>query len=115
MTIAEGLRKERNKLNMSQKEFAEKLGINARTYASYERGERDISTSILLSICQTLGISSDELLGNSSAGTNIDKPLTSSDDELKFALFDGSEGVTDEMFEEVKRFAKYIKEHKEKK
>lgn len=66
MTIAEGLRKERNKLNMSQKEFAEKLGINARTYASYERGERDISTSILLSICQTLGISSDELLGNSS-------------------------------------------------
>lgn len=83
MTIAEGLRKERNKLNMSQKEFAEKLGINARTYASYERGERDISTSILLSICQTLGISSDELLGNSYADTNIDKPLASSDDAIK--------------------------------
>lgn len=109
MTIAEGLKKERNKLNLSQKEFAEKLGINARTYASYERGERDISTSILLSICQTLGISSDELLGNSSADTDIDKPLASSDDELKFALFDGSEGVTDEMFEEVKQFAAMVK------
>ena len=28
---------------------------------------------------------------------------------LKFALFDGSEGVTDEMFEEVKQFAAMVK------
>lgn len=38
-----------------------------------------------------------------------------SDEDIKFALFDGSEGVTDEMYDEVKRFAKYIKEQKEKK
>ena len=30
-------------------------------------------------------------------------------DELKFALFDGAEGVTDEMFEEVKQFASMVK------
>ena len=45
---------------------------------------------------------------------------TPSDEDIKFALFDGSEGVTDEMYDEVKRFAMYIKEknaikHKEKK
>ena len=64
MTFAERLKEERKKAGLSQKEFAEKLGLNARTYASYERGERDISTSLLLNICTTLNISSDELLGN---------------------------------------------------
>lgn len=64
MTIAENLKNERNKKGLSQKEFADKLGINARTYASYERGERDISTALLLNICKTLNISSDVILGN---------------------------------------------------
>lgn len=64
MTLSERLKEERKKAGLSQKEFAEKLGLNARTYASYERGERDISTALLLNICRTLGISSDVLLGN---------------------------------------------------
>lgn len=38
-----------------------------------------------------------------------DDTPSASDDELKFALFDGSEGVTDEMFEEVKQFAAMVK------
>lgn len=64
MTLAESLKNERKKSGLSQKEFADKLGMNARTYASYERGERDISTAVLLNICKTLNISSDVLLGN---------------------------------------------------
>lgn len=70
MTLAERLKNERNKIGLSQKELADKLGMNARTYASYERGERDISTSVLLTICQTLNISSDALLGNNAAEEN---------------------------------------------
>lgn len=64
MTLAESLKNERKKNGLSQKEFADKLGINARTYASYERGERDISTAVLLNICRVLNVSSDKLLGN---------------------------------------------------
>lgn len=64
MTLAENLKNERKKLGYSQKEFAEKLNMNARTYASYERGERDISTAVLLEICKALDISSDKLLDN---------------------------------------------------
>ncbi|MEG1745147.1 MAG: hypothetical protein RR215_06125, partial [Ruthenibacterium sp.] len=33
-----------------------------------------------------------------------------SDAELKFALFGGSAGVTNKQFEEVKRFAAFVKE-----
>ena len=64
MTLSDRLREARKNAGLSQKDFAEKLGLNARTYASYERGERDISTALLLNICKTLNISSDRLLGN---------------------------------------------------
>ena len=64
MTLAERLKNERKKSGLSQKELADKLDMNARTYASYERGERDISTAVLLNICKVLEISSDVILGN---------------------------------------------------
>lgn len=38
-----------------------------------------------------------------------------SDEELKFALFNGAEGVTDEMFEEVKQFAEMVRLREESK
>lgn len=63
MSLAERLKEARNNAGYSQKELAEKLGMNLRTYGSYERGERDISTAVLLNICKALDISSDYLLG----------------------------------------------------
>lgn len=79
MTLAERLKNERKKIGLSQTEFADKLGMNARTYASYERGERDISTAVLLNICKALNISSDTLLGNSEVKPTQSKPLTATD------------------------------------
>lgn len=38
----------------------------------------------------------------------IDFP-TVTDDDIKFALFDGDKDITDEMYNEVKEFAKYVK------
>ena len=63
MTFLDRLKNARNDLGLSQKEVAEKLNIPVRTYASYERGERDISTATLTKICEALDISSDYLLG----------------------------------------------------
>ena len=37
-------------------------------------------------------------------------PTAATDAQLKFALFNGAEGITDAQFEEVKRYAQYIKE-----
>lgn len=63
MALSDNLKKARIDANLSQAEMAEKLGLNVRTYGSYERGERDVSTALLRNICQILKISSDELLG----------------------------------------------------
>ncbi|WP_294407853.1 XRE family transcriptional regulator [uncultured Ruminococcus sp.] len=63
MNLPEKIKEARKKAGLSQKELAQKLDMNLRTYGSYERGERDVSTAILLKICKTLNISSDYLLG----------------------------------------------------
>lgn len=40
---------------------------------------------------------------------------TVSDDDIKFALFDGAQDITDEMFDEVKNFAKYVQQREKNK
>ena len=72
MSVADRLKTVRTDAGLSQKELADKLGMPLRTYGSYERGERDISTAILLNICKTLNVSSDYILGR--AETNPDQP-----------------------------------------
>ena len=37
------------------------------------------------------------------------------DTEIKFALFDGADNITDEMFEEVKNFAKFVQKREQDK
>lgn len=56
-------------------------------------------------------VSTDYLLGNDTSKTK--DPAT--DDEIKFALFKGSEGITDEMYDEVKAFAELVKLREEQK
>lgn len=94
MTISDNLKQLRKKINLSQKEFADKLGINLRTYASYERGERDLSTSVLLNICKTLNISSDVLLGN-----NIEQKEIAPIKQDRSKVIDRINSLPEEQFE----------------
>ena len=84
-------------------------GISAGNISDWKSGRSKPSTERLAILSKYLNVSADYLLGNE---TTSPKPT---DEDIKFALFDGSEGVTDEMYDEVKRFAKYIKEQNEKK
>lgn len=63
-------------------------------------------------IAEYLGISAEEVLNGrerKKAPAESDKRSVS-DDEIKFALFGGDGEITDEMYDEVKRFAAYIKQ-----
>ncbi len=52
----------RKKLNLTQKQLAEKLGITDKAISKWERGVTMPDTSIMLELCDILGISVNELL-----------------------------------------------------
>lgn len=57
-----------------------------------------------------LGITPEEILtGKKEAPLPEERGRTVTDEDIKFALFGGGEEITDEMYEEVKKFAAYLK------
>ena len=95
--------------NVEQQTLASYIGVKKQTISDWKSGKTESYKKYIDKIAEFFNVSTDYLLGNETAGT---KPT---DEDIKFALFDGSEGVTDEMYDEVKRFARFIKEQKEKK
>lgn len=63
MSISENLKKARTNARYSQQQMADLLGIKLRTYASYERGEREINAAFVKHFCAVLNISASEILG----------------------------------------------------
>lgn len=61
--IGERLKELRIKRNLTIAQTAEALGMNANTYAKYERNERDVSTEWLCRIAEFYKVSADYLLG----------------------------------------------------
>ena len=63
---------------------------------------KSLSASTLQKIAEYFSVSVEYLL--------VGEAPSSEEVNLKIALFGGEEGITDEMLEEVKKFAAYIKE-----
>lgn len=61
--IGERLKELRTQKNLTIAQAAEALGMNANTYAKYERNERDVSTDGLCQIAEFYNATSDYLLG----------------------------------------------------
>lgn len=51
--------------NLSQKEFAERMGLNPSTIANYESGKREPDYELLVKFADFFGVSTDYLLGRS--------------------------------------------------
>ena len=81
-------------------------GIPKSALQRYATGETEkIPFDRLELIAKALGTSAACLLGREEESA---RPV--SDDDIKFALFGGDGEITDEMYDEVKRFAAYIKQ-----
>lgn len=65
-------------------------------------------------VADYFGVSVDYLLGkeNTKKAPAKQEP---DDEDIKFALFGGADNITDEMYEEVKAFAKFVEEREKKK
>lgn len=104
MTVANNLKKYRQKKNLTQKELADsinlKLGTNLKhnTISSWENGTNSIDTSMLKTICDILGIDINTIYGVN----NIEKPTT-----IAAHLPEGLE-LTEEEIKQVNDFIQFI-------
>lgn len=83
-------------------ELCRECAIPRATLSDYKNGRvKSLSASVLSKIATFFSVSVDFL---------IDGENKSTEEELKVALFGGEGEVTDSMWNEVKRYAQYIKE-----
>lgn len=85
------------------------LNISRSALTELKQGRsQSLSAATTNKIAQYFGVTVAYLLGEEEETP----PHTATDEEIKFALFGGSEDITDEMFDEVKAYAQFVKERK---
>ena len=84
------------------------LGMSRSFMTELRKGRaKGIKLETAQKLAEYFGVSLDYLLGKAEAPTEAgEREIT--DEDIKFALFRGRDGITDEMYEEVKGFAEYI-------
>lgn len=86
------------------------IGISRGLITDLKMGRKsDITSATAQKIADYFGITVGYLLGkeNASADNNERKI---SDDDIQFALFGGRDEITEKMYDEVKKFAAYLKQ-----
>lgn len=103
---------------ISQAFICGKLGLR-RTYLSEVRmGKDSLPDDRLAIIADILDTTPEYLKGETDVKEKTPAEpgeRTVSDEDIMFALFNGADDITDEMFEEVKRFAQFIQERERNK
>ena len=90
------------------------IGLNRSAVAKWKAGGRPNGTTAA-KLADYFGVTTDYLLEQTDQRTAVEPPRTVSDDDIKFALFGGSGEITDAMYDEVKRFAAFIRQREETK
>lgn len=110
--LADKLKKLRLEHGLTQASFSEIFSISKGAIAMWETGKRTPDIEMVKRIAEYFNVSVDYLV-DGNFGDKSETALT--DNDIKFALFNGTDGITDEMYEEVKSFAEYVKSREEKK
>lgn len=87
---------------------AKEIGASSGSITAWKQGTLPRSAT-LTKIAEYFDVSTDYLLGSNKVPAHNSK-YSISDEDIKFALFGGGGEITDEMYEEVKRFAAYVKQ-----
>jgi transcriptional regulator with XRE-family HTH domain len=91
----------KNKINVTA--LCKECSIPRASLSDYKMGRiKTLSAATLSKISEYFGVSVEYLMGGEVA--------TVDEQSLKVALFGGDSTVTDEMWNEVKRYAQYVKE-----
>jgi len=86
-------------------QLADFLGVSQAAVSTWCSGSKTPRMDKIDNICRFLNVPRSAIISE----RITDGLPEATDDELKFALFGGLEGVTDEMLDEVKSFAEFAK------
>ena len=109
--VIKRLREERA---LTQSQLAGMIGATNTTVSNWEKGLSRPDADMIQKLCEALGLQPNYFYGTPET-ENAPAPegrRAVSDDDIKFALFGGDGEITDAMFDEVKRFAAFIR-HRE--
>lgn len=96
-------------------EMCRELKINRSSLSELKQGRaKSLSADKVVKIANFFEVDSGYITGETNQKRNSSEAKIT-DADIKFALFNGSEGVTDEMYEEVKQFAELVKLREETK
>ena len=107
--FGETIRNARKALGLTQRQLADTLGVANTSVSNWEKGLSRPDADMIQKLCAILHLQANDFYGTTEApAQNSRRPV--SDEDIKFALFGGDGEITDAMFDEVKRFAAFLKQ-----
>ncbi len=99
---------------LSDSAFAKELGVSRSTITDWKTGKTKSYMRYIPQIAEILEVSTAYLLDDVfiAPSDNASQPSKPTNDDIKFALF-GTTQIDDDVLDEVKRFAMYLKDKKE--
>ncbi|MEA4921609.1 MAG: helix-turn-helix transcriptional regulator [Clostridiaceae bacterium] len=111
MDFAAALKNLMDENGVTNYRLSKDIGCSPTSVANWLAG-KEIKKEYICKIADYFSVSLNYLLGDAEGqkNPNEDSFHTVSDNDIKFALFGGEDEISDEMYDEVKRFAKYVKQ-----
>lgn len=107
--FGEKIRNARKALGLTQRQLAQQLGVSNTSVSNWEKGLSRPDADMIQSLCGILRLQPNDFYGTAETAAPQSRPAVS-DEDIKFALFGGDGDITDAMFDEVKRFAAFLKQ-----
>ena len=107
--FGEVIRNARKSLGLTQRQLAEEIGVANTSISNWEKGLSRPDADLIQELCRVLQLQPNDIYGTAEVPAENGR-RTVSDDDIKFALFGGDGEITDAMFDEVKRFAAFLKQ-----
>lgn len=111
--FGEKIRHARKAAGLTQRQLAKMIGVANTSVSNWEKDLSRPDADMIRQLCAVLQLQPNDFYGTQpSAGGEV---RNVSDEDIKFALFGGDGEITDAMYDEVKRFAAFIKQREAEK
>ena len=103
VNFGETIRNARKAAGLTQRQLAQQLGVSNTSVSNWEKDLSRPDADLIQKLCAILGLQPNDFYGTAQSETAV------KDEDIKFALFGGGGEITDAMYDEVKRFAAFLK------